>query len=178
MTPGRVVMIVLFSATTLHAPAQDGYAGEQDRAIKALSAQEVDDHLNGRGMGYALAAELNHYPGPRHVLDMSEALGLTEAQEVRTHAIFEDMREKAAALGRQLVDRGRALDRVFAEGPVDAATAEALVTEVGRIEARIRHAHLSAHLEQMEVLTERQLDEYDRLRGYGRGSSGQHRGHR
>ena len=38
------------------------YAGEETRAIKALSAQEVESLLGGKGMGFAKAAELNGYP--------------------------------------------------------------------------------------------------------------------
>ena len=54
------------------------YAGQEMRAIKSLSPQEVADLLAGRGMGLAKAAELNHYPGPRHVLDLARELDLTE----------------------------------------------------------------------------------------------------
>jgi hypothetical protein len=38
--------------------------GMQSRPIKALSDQQVSDLRAGRGMGLALAAELNGYPGP------------------------------------------------------------------------------------------------------------------
>jgi hypothetical protein len=39
------------------------YAGMQARSIKSLSEQQVADLSAGRGMGLALAAELNGYPG-------------------------------------------------------------------------------------------------------------------
>ena len=35
------------------------------RPIKALSAQNIDDLRNGRGMGQSMPAELNGYPGPK-----------------------------------------------------------------------------------------------------------------
>src|SRR5262249_20157560 len=44
------------------------YAGRQTRAIKALSEEDIAPLLNGEGMGMAKAAELNGYPGPKHVL--------------------------------------------------------------------------------------------------------------
>ena len=44
------------------------YAGLQDRPIKAMAPERVADLLAGRGATLALAAELNHFPGPRHVL--------------------------------------------------------------------------------------------------------------
>jgi len=49
--------------------AQTPYAGMQMRSIKALSDQQIADLAAGRGMGLALAAELNGYPGPSHVLN-------------------------------------------------------------------------------------------------------------
>jgi hypothetical protein len=57
------------------APSEAPYAGHQERPIKALAPEEVAGLLGGEGMGYALAAELNHYPGPRHVLDLADSWG-------------------------------------------------------------------------------------------------------
>ena len=52
--------------------------GMQNREIKALPAAELAGLLAGRGLGMAQAAELNHYPGPAHVLELRTELGLTE----------------------------------------------------------------------------------------------------
>ena len=54
------------------------YAGMQARPIEALSAEQIADLRTGRGMSLALAAELNGCPGPRHVLELAEQLGLTD----------------------------------------------------------------------------------------------------
>jgi hypothetical protein len=54
--------------------AQTPYAGMQTRPIKALSEQQVTDLEAGRGMGLALAAELNSYPGSSRVLELAEKL--------------------------------------------------------------------------------------------------------
>jgi hypothetical protein len=69
---------IVFSATAMaqHQP----YAGLQARPIKALSEQQVADLRAGRGMGLALAAELNGYPGPLHVLELSKELDLGQSQ--------------------------------------------------------------------------------------------------
>jgi hypothetical protein len=50
------------------------YTGQERREIKALSNEEIDRYLSGDGMGLAKAAELNHYPGPRHVLELADQL--------------------------------------------------------------------------------------------------------
>lgn len=150
------------------------YAGEESRPIKALSPQQIDDYLQGRGLGYAKAAELNHYPGPRHVLELADELELTPQQISRSTAIFESMQAQAAALGRQFVAQEQALDRAFADGAIDPESLRTRVAELGALEAQIRYAHLAAHLEQKPVLSEHQLRLYDQLRGYGPGQRHQH----
>jgi hypothetical protein len=54
------ILISLSFAMAQHAP----YAGMQTRPVKALTEQQLADLKAGRGMGLALAAELNGYPGP------------------------------------------------------------------------------------------------------------------
>ena len=61
--------LVLLSGSAFGQPP---YAGMQARPIKALSEQQVADLAAGRGMGLALAAELNGYPGPSHVLELAD----------------------------------------------------------------------------------------------------------
>ena len=57
------------------------YAGDRTRELKALSAQELEAYVKGEGMGMALPAELNSYPGPHHVLELAEELGLSVEQK-------------------------------------------------------------------------------------------------
>ena len=62
------------------AGAASPYAGLETREIKALSPEQIEDLRAGRGMGLALAAELNGYPGPVHVIELVAPLALSEAQ--------------------------------------------------------------------------------------------------
>src|SRR5207253_10196718 len=84
--------LLLASATAL---AQTPYAGMQARSIKALSEQQISDLDAGRGMGLALAAELNGYPGPSHVLELADRLALTDDQRERVKALFASMKAEA-----------------------------------------------------------------------------------
>jgi Spy/CpxP family protein refolding chaperone len=142
------------------------YAGQEQREIKALSAEEIEGYLSGSGMGLAKAAELNHYPGPRHVLDLAEPLQLSDEQRQQTQAIFEAMRTEAVRLGTQLVARERQLDTLFAAGTISEAQVEQLVTEIATIHGQLRAVHLRAHLAQKAILTPDQRRRYDALRGY------------
>jgi hypothetical protein len=69
-------------------------------------------------MGLAKAAELNGYPGPAHVLELSAQLELTSEQKTKTEALFETMQSRAILLGKELVQEERALDRLFASRAV------------------------------------------------------------
>lgn len=148
------------------ADSQSPYAGQETRAIKALSEAEVEGYLEGKGLGFAKAAELNHYPGPAHVLELAHQLGLSEQQIAQTDHIYARMKQQATALGRSLVDREFALDKAFADGSVQSDSLKALVAEIGDLEAQIRYVHLQAHLDQRGVLSREQLQQYDGLRGY------------
>lgn len=164
-------ILVLLPLVADRALAQDPspYVGRESREIKALSPEQIEDLLAGEGMGYALAAELNHYPGPRHVLALADSLELSPEQRTEVEAIGARMRERAIDLGRRIVDAEAALDRLFASTEIDAASLERQAAEIARLEGELRAAHLRAHLETRGVLSEKQVADYDRLRGYGTG---------
>lgn len=153
------------------------YAGEQARAIKALSEQEQRSLLAGEGAGLARAAELNGFPGPAHVLEHADALGLTPAQRAATQALRDAHRQRAIRLGQALVEAERALDTAFASRSIDAARLQRLTAEIGSRQAAVREEHLRTHLEQTELLTAPQVRQYAVLRGYASAPATHHRHH-
>ena len=142
------------------------YAGLQAREIATLSQSDIDDLEAGRGWGFALAAELNGHPGPAHVLDLADALGLTADQVARVERIFEDMRDDAMERGVAFIAAERALDTAFSQGGLGAAELAALVEAAGQARSALRYVHLSRHLETVEILTADQIAAYNILRGY------------
>ncbi len=142
------------------------YAGQQQREIKALSADEIQNYLAGKGAGLAKAAELNHYPGPAHVLELADQLQLTKEQKSRTMAIFDSMQKAAIRHGMALVDKERELDRQFAAGTVTEDSLRSTLRQIGELQAEVRKSHLQAHIEQRAILTKVQIAKYDQLRGY------------
>jgi len=159
---------ILF-AKSAHSP----YAGEEKRNIKALSSEDVEGYLRGYGMGFAKAAELNHYPGPKHVLELAEALRLSEEQLDQVSGAYKRMHKEAVSLGRQIVEKERLLDNLFAEQEIDEKRMRELTIEIGRLQGTLRAVHLRAHLEMKKILTSQQIDQYDELRGY-KGNGGKH----
>lgn len=149
--------------------AHSQYASIQGREIKALDSATVANYLAGAGMGFALAAELNGYPGPRHVLELAEQLKLTDEQRLAMQRIFDEMQKQAVEVGTQIVELERQLDRRFAHRHVDAATIADLTGRIGALNGRVRTIHLAAHLDTTALLSDVQVRDYNRLRGYTAG---------
>jgi Spy/CpxP family protein refolding chaperone len=169
------LIVISLSAVAALAAGESPYVGQEKRAIKALSEQEIADYLNGAGMGSSKAAELNHYPGPRHVLDAAQVLALTPEQRKTTQAVVDAMRSRATGLGEQIVAKEAELDKLFASSSADANEMRRLVTDLAALQAEFRLAHLSAHLAMRDVLSTEQIAKYDMLRGYGGAASGEHK---
>ena len=117
-------------------------------------------------MGYARAAELNHYPGPMHVLELAESLELSADQLRRTQALFETVKEEARRLDAEIVEKERELDALFAEAQATDEKVEAVLEEIAALQARLRGAHLRAHIAQRDIMSDDQIARYDALRGY------------
>jgi Spy/CpxP family protein refolding chaperone len=167
----RNVKIAVFTAacvlpTGLHAQHQP-YAGEEAREIKALSAEEVKEYLSGAGMGYAKAAELNRFPGPSHVLELGEKLGLTPEQRAAVTRITEAHKAEARQIGAKLVQSERALDALFRSGAVGRDALAQAVRDAAMLAGDYRLSHLEAHRKTREVLSPEQVARYNELRGYG-----------
>jgi len=163
--PGAV-LLVLMIVPCFAAAGESPYSGEEQRRIASLSEKEIASLRRGDGMGFAKLAELNHFPGPKHVLDLGEQLELSPAQLDATRQLHEEMHRKAVALGEQLVQAESRLDRSFKDGCVSASSLDAALLEIEKIRARLRYVHLESHLRQTAILTAEQISRYDELRGY------------
>lgn len=152
------------------------YAGQDTREIASLSAQDIEDLLAGRGWGLAKPAELNGYPGPLHVLELADEIGLNEAQLAQITAIRAQMTRDAQAAGRAYVDAEAYLSTMFRTGHANADRLEAMLQESAEALARLRAVHLNAHLETAPLLSDAQKETYAALRGYGSAGDG-HDGH-
>jgi hypothetical protein len=154
------------------APAQPAaqsatpYAGQQTRSIKALSDQQTQEWLEGRGMTLALAAELNGYPGPMHVLELRQPLRLSDAQRDATEALMLAHKAEVRRLGAELVAAEKALDTAFASKIITPETLAAMTRRIGELQAQIRDSHLQTHLKQTALLSSEQVASYASLRGY------------
>lgn len=141
-----------------------------DDSPTGLSLDEIRGLRMGAGLGLAKAAELNHYPGPLHVIELADDLGLTPDQLATARQLRSEMLFRAIPVGEQIIAAERQLDALFGSG---AATPEAVSSQtavIGELRARLRAVHLNAHLGMRAALTPEQIVRYDQLRGYSAAS--------
>ena len=156
---------------TLHAQAigtatPGPYAGQQHSAIRGLTEAEIEAFRSGAGMGLARPGELNGYPGPLHVLELADALGLSDEQRAAVHALREQMKTEAVPRGERFLDLYAGLEHAFRDGSITMETLAAWTAEIGSVEGELRATHLRYHLLTKPLLTDHQLATYARLRGY------------
>ena len=161
-------LIALLLSTA--ASAQTPYAGLQARPVKALSEQQVADLRAGRGMGMALPAELNGYPGPSHLLELADQLALRPEQRTKIAAMFADMKAEAIPLGERLIAQETDLDRQFSGKTASLESLEHATAAAARTQGELRAAHLKYHLLTVAILDQQQMERYSQLRGYATGA--------
>lgn len=168
------LLIVLAGCAGPTSPsATTGYAHLLDSPVRGLTPGEIQELKTGAGMRLALPAELNGYPGPKHVLDLANDLGLNASQRQAVQSLYDRTNQQARAAGEKVLESYRALDGWFRNGTGSADDLEQLVKTLGEREAQLRLVHLRAHVECRDLLTDHQVELYKDLRGYG----GQHTDH-
>ncbi len=167
-----LLVILLFPMPALaqdHA-AHSSYAGFETREIKTLSDADLDDLRRGAGWGLALSAELNGVPGPAHLLELKEQIGLSADQASAIEAIFAAMQSEAQEAGLRFIDAEAAIEAAFRAGNLEQEQLRDLIETSATARAELRYIHLVRHLETPPLLTAEQIARYNDLRGYGAGS--------
>lgn len=149
-----------------HGQAGTGYAALTSRKVKALSDEQIADLRAAEGMGYALAAELNGYPGPLHVLQLADQMSLTAAQRAEMQTQVESMKREAGVLGQDVIALETELDLLFTTRAITPASLNDVTERIGRKQAALRASHLKYHLSTVATLSSEQVDRYNSLRGY------------
>jgi hypothetical protein len=150
------------------------YAGQELRDIKSLSDDDIQSLQNGTGEafgGMAKLAELNGYPGPRHVLDMASELQLSDGQRMEIERIYQNMSNDAKSIGAAIIDIEQDMDGAFANKTITEENLKSMLDKSADLYGQLRFVHLSAHLDTIQMLTIEQVQMYNTMRGYDSGST-------
>lgn len=154
------------SAAQEATPTPSPYRALLNSELRGMDDKTIEDYLTGKGLGLALPAELNGYPGPRHVIDLASDLELTPKQEADIQALFAEMEPQAIALGEKIVAAEAALEEDFRTKTIDETGLAAQLQAVAELQAQLRFVHLRTHLATIKILSPHQVTLYNTLRGY------------
>jgi hypothetical protein len=162
------------SSLDINSPQISPYFGQDMRDIKSLSDEDVQSLQNGTGEafgGMAKLAELNGYPGPRHVLDMASELQLTDGQKMEIEHIYQNMSNDAKSIGAAIIDIEQDMDGAFANKAITQENLRLILDKSADLYGQLRFVHLSTHLHTVQILTLEQVQMYNTMRGYDSGST-------
>lgn len=145
------------------------YSGEEIREIKSLSDIDIKSLKEGTGDafgGLAILAELNGYPGPRHILDLANELQLTDRQKDNITTIYNNMKTDAIDIGQEIIDIESIVNEKFENGTITDEDLKQLMLSSAQHYGNLRYLHLSTHLNMMDILSQEQINLYNNLRGY------------
>jgi len=160
----------LAAQQTLVSPYREQLTSE----IRGLTTKEIEDLREGRGMALARAAELNGYPGPRHLLDGVEAgeFHLAPEQLASVQRLFQEMSAEAQRLGSAILKEEQALEAEFRARRIDRPDLRERVARIAALQSELRMIHLRTHLETRALLTDHQVEQYNAMRGYSGNPAG------
>ena len=161
-----LLAMVSTPATAQHAHEPSSHAHSRGSEVASLTDEEVRALRHGEGMGLARAAELNHFPGPRHLLDLASELDLSDVQISRIRTIHDRMKSRAVAKGEDIITAESHLADLFASGEPSTREMTRVTGHLGAMRGQLQAIHLLAHIEAAGELSDGQIREYDRLRGY------------
>ena len=155
------------AAESLRSP----YAAIPGTAASGLLPQEVEGLTKGQGMALALAAEVNGYPGPRHILEAATAgqLDLRPDQREAVQQLYDRMLAEAKGKGQEILQAEEELAMRFRHGHIDEAGLREMLYRIGEYRAELRFIHLRTHLGTKALLTPEQIARYNAVRGYDAG---------
>ena len=145
------------------------YSGLETREIKSLSEKDIQIIRRGRGGifgGMAILAELNHHPGPIHVLELGEQLDITDEQRKQTQEIYDEMEKDAKEIGEEFIKTEKMIDEGFAKQDITEQQLQEYLKKSGELWGKLRFTHLRCHLATKKILDSEQIRQYDILRGY------------
>ena len=165
-----LLLSICYTSTIMAAQQhQSQYAGQENRLIKSLSQDDIQQLVTGKGWGLAKVAELNGMPGPSHILQMKDEISLSKEQEVKIQSLFSNMESKAITLGKELIELEKKLNESFANKSITNSLLSQQLNAIANIRKKLRYVHLQAHLVTPTILTAQQIHKYNQLRGYGAG---------
>ena len=138
-----------------------------DSTTKMNIPPDREGLLNGEGMGLAAYAEMNGYPGPKHVIDLKDQLGLTQDQLRKTETIMKGVQVSAKLAGEEIVKEEEELNKLFEAEKINEKLLRARLDRIAKLRGELRFIHMQAHVKMKTILSTNQVQRYNELRQHG-----------
>jgi hypothetical protein len=148
------------------------YAGLERRVIKSISDDDLKALKKGEegvfGGMLGLSAELNNFPESMRVLKLEKELKLSDEQRKKIQQIADEKQRETVLLGEELIAAEKHLDSHFANDTVSSIELKDLANRSAEIFGRLRYFHLVSHIKTKDVLSQDQINLYNKICGYSR----------
>ncbi|MDB5013658.1 MAG: hypothetical protein JWQ25_1860 [Daejeonella sp.] len=131
----------------------------------------VDSSKIAKAVEMVKVAEVNNYPDPCRVIEISNHLKLTPAQLSKLTTIKSSLEFKAKEMDGFINQQEKKLNDLFASGKAEEGSIIYYTNKLGLYEGELRNAYLQAHLKTRYVLTPAQLNKYNQLEGTAKKSN-------
>jgi Spy/CpxP family protein refolding chaperone len=159
---------VAFAQESPHHGPHGATGGTPHHALAQTCDGAFEENVrDGRGFGMAFVADQQGYPGPLHVLELKDRLGLSRDQEAKAQALLAAMFAESRPKSARLLHAEARLRHLFATGRPDEAAVRTAVGEVETARADVRLVHLLFHLKMRDALTDAQRRIYQEARWGG-----------
>jgi hypothetical protein len=168
VTTTLAILFLLAVPALAQDPLISPYRDQAGMGLRGLNEKEIAELKAGSGMALARAAELNSYPGPRHVLDAIAAgkLAASDEQRARIEHVFTGMNRDAVRVGSRILHEEQSLETGFRTATMTEADLHARVARIAALQGELREIHLAAHVTTRAILSADQIARYNELRGY------------
>ncbi|MFD0748716.1 hypothetical protein ACFQZS_01090 [Mucilaginibacter calamicampi] len=132
--------------------------------IRTLTRQQYDAYLKGNaGNEMAAAGELNHYPMPDKVLNLSNQLDLSAVQIKKITEISTLMHRRRLQIGGSIISNEKMLDSLFKYRKVSEGNLIFYTNRHGLYQGELKNAVLQACLATEKLLSQQQIAKLETL---------------
>lgn len=175
----RILFLIFFIAFCKVCFSQNDYKkfSENGKKVTELplnknqSEATADSNRLTKTVEMVKVAEVNNYPDPCRVIEISKHLKLSPAQLSKLTTIKSSLEFKAKEMDGFINQQEKKLNDLFASKKAEEGSIIYYTNKLGLYEGELRNAYLQAHLKTRYVLTPAQLIKYSQLEATGKKSN-------
>jgi len=154
--------VLLSSAAVVAQSRPDSTAGKSP--VRTLNRQQYDAYLKGTAADeMAIVAEMNHYPMPDNVLELSNQLDLSTVQIKKITEVNTQMHRRRIQIGGSIISNEKMLDSLFKTRKMTDGNLIFYTNRHGLYQGELKNAILQACMATEKLLSAQQIAKLEAL---------------